>query len=359
MTFVSKHHYALELARQGHEVVFFGPPQPSQRLTLTAVHLQERIKGQLLLLQDDVVATGLRFMPPSLRRWLEARWLARLESRLGGPIDVIWNFENSRFYDMAFAGNRLRIYQQVDLNQAFHAAHAAATADLSIALSDPIARVLQPYARQLLRLTHGHHGVSSTSPLPCEWLQIFEATRQSHGAQLMLVGNLDIPYLDIPLLVQAVAQHPQAMFHLVGPYRAGIGLHGALQHAPNVRFWGPQPSQHLPLLMAQADLLLVTYQQETHREQLANPHKLMEYLASGRAILATHTLEYAQRADLMTMSSTAAEFQELLAAVLPELPALNAPERVAHRQAYAREHTYSQQLQRIAQALGPRAAMIA
>ncbi len=120
--FVSKHHYACELARRGHRVLFYGPPEAMGTMRLEPV---TDAHGDLLVLRAPRVAQGLRFLPSPLRRALEARWLGKVEQLAGARIDVVWNFENSRFFDMNFAGKRLTIYQQVDLDQAFHPAKAA------------------------------------------------------------------------------------------------------------------------------------------------------------------------------------------------------------------------------------------
>ena len=349
--FVSKHHYARELARRGHRVLFHGPPEVTGPMRLVPV---PDAPGDLRVLQTPHVAPGLRFLPAPLRRACETRWLGQVEQLAGGRVDVVWNFENSRFFDLGFAGRRLKIYQQVDLNQDFYPDIAAATADLTIALSAPIAQRLKSAAPGLMRLTHGHAGYPPAGRLP----DGVEASFSDARVNAVMVGNLDIAYLDVPLLAQLVAEHPDVRFHFIGAYSTGLNLHAATAAAPNVVFWGPQPSHLLPVFLNRADILLLAYLAEQHLEQLANPHKMMEYLASGRCVLATRTLDYEDQPDLIEMASDRAHYVQRFTKITSDPAAWNSPDRVAKRRAFANKNTYPLQLNRIEQALGPRGHLI-
>lgn len=349
--FVSKHHYARELSRRGHRVLFHGPPDISGPMRLVAA---PDTPGELRVLHAPRVAPGLRFMPPPLRRALEAHWLTKVERLASARVDVVWNFENSRFFDLRFAGKRLKIYQQVDLNQDFHPETAAVSADLVVALSRPIEARLKSFAPNLVRLTHGHAAHPSSGCLPDEVESSFGAA----PINVVMVGNLDIPYLDVPLVAKLVAAHPNVRFHFVGGYSPGKALHGAIARAPNVMFWGRQPSHLLPGFLARADTLLVAYLADQYLEQLANPHKILEYLASGRCVLATRTLEYEENPGLIEIARNRDEFIAKFAEIVALPEAWNTPELIAKRQSFAEDNTYSRQLDRIAETLGTKGHLI-
>lgn len=349
--FVSKHHYALELARRGHHVLFYGPAESAKRAWLDSV---PDTQARLHVLHAPKVATGLRFLPGPLRQYLEARWIRQLEKLTGRTIDIVWNFENSRFFDMRFAGDRLKIYHQVDLNQDFHSDMAASTSDISIAISAPIERRLEPVARNLIRITHGHAESVSGASAP----QGLDQGFATHTVNAVLIGNLDIAYLDVPLLAQLVAEHRRVCFHFIGAYQAGKGLHAATGGATNVMFWGHQPFNVLPAFLNRADVLLVAYLADDHLEQLANPHKIMEYLASGRCVLATRTLEYEDRPDLIETASDRTDYAQRFAAIVADPATWNSAERIARRKSFALQNSYPCQLDRIEQALGPRGCLI-
>jgi hypothetical protein len=84
----------------------------------------------------------------------------------------------------------------------------------------------------------------------------------------------------------------------------------------------------------------------------------LEYLASGRAVLATRTLDYEDRRDLVEMATDRADYAQRFAAIMAKPAVWNSPARVAARRVFASENTYPRQIDRIVQALGPRGALI-
>jgi len=338
---VSKHHYAITLVSQGYRVLFLDPPDPSCR-AINLVSVAE-CPG-LQRVRSSRVAPGLRWLPGPLRRWMEARWLQKLERLAGFPIEVIWLFENSRFYDLRFAGSRLKIYHQVDLNQDFHPEIAALTADICFCTTEMIRQRLLPHNPRCHCLHHGVSTIRDPTPLDQADLERFSPGK----IQAMYVGNLEMSYLDLQLLAAVIDQHPEVRFHLVGGYRRNGSLYQHLRRATNVVWWGQVESSVVPSLLELADLLMVCYQARHHADQ-ANPHKLMEYMASGRTVVATYTAEYASLRHLLAMSEpgTNAGYLALFASVLSNLQTWNSPQQTAPRRSFAADHTYERQLQRI------------
>lgn len=349
--FVSKHHYALELVHRGHRVLFHGPPEIG---ALRLESVEAGGPGRLEVLRGPRVAPGLRLMPAGIRRSLEARWLDRTEKLADGRVDVVWLFENSRFFDMGFAGDRLKIYQQVDLNQDFHPETAAASADLAIAISGPIENRIARFSKGLLRITHGcpRPGPQVATP------PFIDEAFSRHRVNAVMTGNLSIPYLDDALLAELAAAHTQTGFHFIGGYTPGHGLHERLSVRPNVVFWGWQPACALSAFLERADVLLVAYRAVEHLDQLANPHKIMEYLAAGRCVLASRTLEYEVRPDLVVTASDVEDYCNRFAEIISDPGAWNTPDLIARRRDFAADNTYSRQLDRIASALGGRGSLI-
>lgn len=337
---VSKHHYARTLATLGHRVLFLDPPEPGRKnLTLDPIPVHsgvERVRGPR-------VAAGLRRMPGSLRRWLEHRWLRRLELLAGCRIEVIWLFENSRFFDLRFARSRLKIYHQVDLNQNFHPGIAARTADICFCTSELIRQRLLSHNVRTYFVQHG-----TAFPKPDTLDQNQQACLRSSQYKAAYVGNLSIPYLDIVVLKTVVHNHPDVQFHMIGGVDSHCEIYQSLSQEENVKWWGQVGSAAIPDILKHMDILLLCYSQ-SFREQVSNPHKLMEYLASGRAVVATYTEEYKQHSELLEMSSPGnnACFPELFATILGQLTVYNSPEKMAKRRAFAEDHTYPRQLKRI------------
>ena len=271
-------------------------------------------------------------MPGGLRRWLEHRWLRRLERLAGCQIEVIWLFENSRFFDLRFAQSRLKIYHQVDLNQSFYPHIAAQTADICFCTSELIRQQLASHS---VKTYFVQHGMSSAASAPLSEDQ--QKLLQGGSLKAAYVGNLSIPYLDWDVLVRVVKCHPAVQFHLIGAFDCKSDYYRRLRQVDNVTWWGKVDSAVIPVILQQMDILLLCYLQSC-LEQVSNPHKLMEYLASGRIVVATYTKEYDQHRDLLAMSESGsnAGYPELFAKVLDQLSAFNSPERMAARHSLQR-----------------------
>ena len=189
--FVSKHHYSITLASKGHKVYFLNPPNLS--INNISVNLTEYDK--LFKVDSPIIVKGLRFYPRFLRKWIEARWLKKLEKQIGCSFDVIWLFENSRFYNMEFASKRLKIYHQVDLNQNFHVSEAASSADICFCTTEYILNAIKPWNQKVYKIHHGVEIPEVTRALPDNYIQYFKNTdiilvQGEMGAVFYLVNKL-------------------------------------------------------------------------------------------------------------------------------------------------------------------------
>lgn len=335
---VSKHHYARILASEGHQVLFAGPPEPG----LGSISLKAACGvTRLLVVRSPKVAPGLRLIPGAARRFLEARWLQRVEVLAGNPIDTIWLFENSRFYDMRFAGDRLKIYHQVDLNQDFHPELAAATADVCLCTTDFIARRLRLVRPDVHKI---HHGTTVSGRQTCT---LDTQPYEKPGAHVSYIGNLDIPYLDIEAFERITSRHPGVNFHFIGSFSEQGPLRQACHGFPNIQWWGQVPHDQVAHLITRSDVLLVAYKSAEFKEQLASPHKFMEYFLSGKVIVCSYTDEYKNKRQLVEMAEPDGSVADVFTRVVQDLPRYNSPDRQAERRAFALDHSYQNQLRRI------------
>ena len=347
--FVSKHHYAMELARRGHDVLFYGPPDSTDSIRLKSV---ADVQGNLWVLYSPRVAPGLRFFPSFIRKSLEARWLRDVEKVFGRDIDVVWSFENSRFFDMGFAGERLKIYHQVDLNQDFYPYLAARSADACFCTTDIIRERLLSQRQDVWKIHHGT-AISDSESVDCLESESFNVKK----INAMYIGNLDMAYIDVDSISRLVIGHPDVMFHFIGGYRDRTPLFEQCGLASNTKFWGRVSFQLLPEFLKRADVLLVVYRSDRQRDQ-ASPHKFMEYLLSGKVIVCTYTDEYKDKQNIVEMASPEEEIDMRFSRVVSNLEEYNSPARVLERKKFAIDNTYKRQIDRIAKALGPRGILI-
>jgi glycosyltransferase involved in cell wall biosynthesis len=344
---VSKHHYARELARRGHKVLFYGPPDATGPMHVK--HVTDA-PGDLSVLHAPRVAPGLRFLPGPLRCAWEARWLKQVEKLVGANIDVVWLFENSRFYDMRFAGAKLKIYHQVDLNQNFHHETAAKTADNVFCTSKLIHDRLAPYTNRLKII---QHGVQIAKITPERESSLFDPD----CINCTYVGNLSMKYIDQDLLIRCIKSYPLFLFHFFGGFKDGDPFRNTLMEFNNVVLHGKVDSSRIVSIIANTDISLVTYQKK-HFDDQSNPHKVMEYMMGGKVIVATWTMEYESTSNLLAMCRPDEDFVARLGEVAKDIKAWNSPENIERRRAFAADNSYPRQIDRIAQALGPRGTLV-
>ncbi len=338
--FVSKHHYAIVAAKYGHRVYFLNPPCLGCRMRIRPTDYEGVWEADA-----PPVAKGLRFLPKKVRLFLQRRWLEEFEKYIGESISTVWLFENSRFYDMAFANSRLKIYHQVDLNQDFHPKEAASSADICIATNTAIARRLRDFRKDILIVPHAAAMHLKSHALSEEEVKRFSTSSKN----AVLVGNLDIPYLDRILLEKTIRRFDSVRFHLVGGYDPRSETYERLKRYPNIVWWGRVRAEKIPEILRRADLLTVCYKSaDRHFEaQLATPHKIPEYLASGKPVVATYMEGYRDIEGLIEMTRTPEAFLERFETVINDLPRYQDAPLQAQRIAYARQNSYEKAFERI------------
>ncbi|MEO9473980.1 MAG: glycosyltransferase [Cyclobacteriaceae bacterium] len=337
--FVSKHHYAKHLAARGNKVYFLNPPSDQNRITPSRYE-------NLSILDYSGFVNGLRFLPKTLRKPLIKRVWRKLEQMAGLRFDVIWSFDNSVFYEFdALPDNVLKISHIVDLNQDFMTERAARSADICFATTRQIKDRLSKFNPRTFQVTHGVN-VPEVDALDVMLPGLNEF-------KVVYAGNLGMPYMDWEILNMAASRLKNVDFVFYGPGEGELDIYSSNQRASkdsflgleNTYFPGKVDSAKLPAIYLASHVLLIAYQEVHHRDQ-ANPHKMMEYLASGKPIVATYTAEYADL-DFICMSKRNEDWPDLLQHTIENLDSENTPEKVTARKAFALNNTYDKQIDRI------------
>ena len=140
-------------------------------------------------------------------------------------------------------------------------------------------------------------------------------------------------------LLEAIADRGRSLL-LVGPKDAAFepDRFDALRRRPNVRWVGQKPADALPGYLRVIDVGLVPYR-DTAFNRGSFPLKTLEYLAAGRAVVATGLPATRWLAtDLVCIADGAASFSDQVDRLLaqPRTAAL-----LARRQAFAAEHSWA------------------
>jgi hypothetical protein len=274
--------------------------------------------------------------------WIKSRLIESdfnsLQNFLKTTIDIIWNFDTSRFFHLSkISSSVLRICHIVDLNQDFEWKSLASTADICLCNSGPIKNKIQALNRRTFFVNHGYHTNS---------IERVQTLPGGNKLKAVYAGNLDIKYLDYELLCDLITRNPHVDFVFAGNYSNTNPLNNL--DSANIYLIGSIDGNEIASIYSQADILLVTYLAEQYEEQLANPHKMMEYLGSGKTIIATKTLEY-ENNDLIEMAYSREEFFSKFEAVISHLKEYNSEKRMHDRRAFALKNSYEHQIKRIEQ----------
>ncbi|WP_306641784.1 hypothetical protein [Sanyastnella coralliicola] len=338
---LSKHHYALELARRGNDVVFIEPPGGSAE--------PRTIEGiENLRIMSWHPFKGLRKLPAIIAKQLQRRELIKIASITKGKPDIIWSFDNSRFFDLNVIKGATSIHHVVDLNQDFEWKRAAATADLCLCTTRFIEERLKEKNERSFNIGHGCNAI----PAP-EWTNPHPRTRVVYS------GNLLIELLDRERVLNAVKRFHYADFHFAGVHEAGdfmkkpsqaaLNFVEELKTLPNVTLLGPLQGRAYHECLASADVFMVAYQTDEY-EQVANPHKICEFLSTGRVIV-SNILDSYWQLELFEMADEEAVWMTLMEQALNDTASFNSLELQAKRRAFCDDRSYKQQVDYIEELL--------
>ena len=340
--FVSKHHYARHLAQRGNNVWFLNPPGNEAKVSPTDI-------SSLQVLDYRGFPPLMRYYPAFLRRWFTFRSFRHLEKMAGISFDIIWSFDNSVFFQLdSIPKSVLKISHIVDLNQDFETRRAATTADVCFCTTQAIKAKLEKYAFGKVHWIN--HGLSINVSQTVQKQVVLPG---KNSIKAVYAGNLAMQYLDWEILFNAASINPKIDFVFFGSNADEFDLGVNWMHSwkqmmielPNVYWPGRVASDQLQSIYQSADLLLIAYQESHHIDQ-ANPHKTLEYLYSGKPIVATYTAAYADM-NLIYMSERNEDWPALLEKVINNLDQLAADVLVESRRSYALDNTYEMQIQRI------------
>lgn len=328
---VSKHHYAKHLVDKGNRVVFLNPPGNNWN-----VEVQE---NGLMVIDYPGFWRGLRFLPAFLRRKNQINIFRKIEAMTSLTFDVFWSFDNSVFYDLDGLPQEVTtISHIVDLNMDFQLALTAGTADVCFCSSRYIKRELEKHSNHVFFVNHGFNiGLEPSN---------YQMSRKSlERIAVGYAGNLDIKYLDWELIKSISSGYPNVDFYFAGSMQSDH-IKTYFEQFPNMHHTGVLQSNNIQSFYEEMDMLIITYKADDHREQLANPHKVLEYLYSGKPVVATLTEEYMGE-DLLYMSNENSEWPGLFNYVLENLDEVSSKNLVDKRKKFALDNTYDKQIERI------------
>lgn len=360
--FVSKHHYAVELARRGNRVYFLNPPGEGHlSKERVAVKALPDAEGLFLITHRLYFPYDIKFHAPRLFHWLIRRQVRNILGAIGSPLDMVWSFDLNNIYPLSYFGKRAyKVFHPVDepLNKAAILSGEGAHVVFSVT-----EEILEKYRHLPVARHFINHGVAEDFLCPS-----YRREPGDTAIQVGFSGNLLRKDIDRETLLKIVRQHPSVKFNFWGSFslsqaNMGGGEDGPtkafieeLQSLDNVVLYGAVSSLELARAIHGMDAFLICYDIEKDQSGGTNYHKIMEYLCTGKVIIGNNITTYKNKPGLVQMVNERDNNRELPALfdhVIRRLDEYNTTSLQEQRIAFAASNTYSRQIGRIEKILKP------
>ena len=354
--FLSKHHYAIELAKMGNEVFFLNPPEPTWKWGKSQFEIKEtEFQGLFLVDQKLNVPYNLKFHLEPLFHFFMKSHIDKMEKFLGIP-DLLWSFDlGNNFPFRFFSKTTKKIFFPADFPRNKMAVQAAQGAILIVSIAQEI---LDEYSQEESKKVLINHGVAQ------HFIDagVRNFIKTDEVIRVGLSGNFLRPDIDRPILLEIINSHPKVLFECFGAYEmkdSNIGgwndsetLHfiEELKNSKNVLLHGAIPSHQLAKELGRMDLFLICYDVQKDQSKGTNYHKVMEYLAYGKPIVSNNISSYSQSNNLIKMCQFRKSNLELKKIVQEEIINLNQTRNEIQME-YSKANTYSNQIKIIVEKL--------
>jgi hypothetical protein len=229
--------------------------------------------------------------------------------------DVIWSFQGYVFEHLYWFNAPIRIFFAADSLSRMGLPNEIPSATVSFAISDTIYDHMIESGKPIFQIRHGLQKkfVESAQQILNRGIQTFPKKQIKVGYS----GNLRMQPLDRPRMIQVINSHPEIKFIFWGTYNEkGFNLGEPfrneavdtfirfLKSAKNVELRGVVNGEVLQREMMKVDMLWVCW--NLHSSAFwngGNPHKLLEYLSTGKPIVSHYVSSYKEY-DLLYMLRT-------------------------------------------------------
>ena len=282
----------------------------------------------------------------------------RRAARAFGGERVLWLYDPTAFELVGHAGEDLTVYDVVDdyaeqVGPDARRRRFVAEADEEAASRSQVvfATTSGLYERQLARNPETHlvrngadfaHFSNLNGAAP--------EVRALPGPIVGFAGNLTSEKVDFGLLEAVARARPEWSIVVVGP--AAEDARGGLEpltQLPNVHVLGFRPYDELPSLVGGFSVGLIPYRSTAYTRN-CSPLKVFEYLAAGKAVVASGVPALSGMEPDVVLADGADEFVAAVEAALAD----DSPDAVARRQRLAEKNTWEGRTERLLELIGGR-----
>lgn len=196
---------------------------------------------------------------------------------------------------------------------------------------DTVVATSQPLVDDLAK----HHGNVHYLPHGVDFARFHSTLSETQSvapqttATIGFIGLLG-EHIDFELIAACAKALPEQHFLFVGPVEDGV----TLPSGPNIEYVGSVPQASLPSYLARMDVCTLPYA-NSERNHYANPTKVREYLAAGRAVVATRQPGLVDIAGEVSVVDNQQAYVAALQSRLSELAGLSPAALAQRREAIA------------------------
>lgn len=348
--FLSKHHYAVELAKLGNKVYFINPPKDFRFNIKTIINIEPEGSVENLFIVEHRLNFPylLKFKAIEIFHYLIKFHINKLVKKIG-VIDIVWSFDLGNIYPFKyFHSVPKKIFFPVDepLNKA--AIESAKGANIVVSITKEI---LDKYLHFNISQLQINHGVADY------FLQKEnEFNKTDDKIRIGLSGNFMRKDIDRPILLKIINENPNILFECFGAYETTqSNISGdnydketnsfveLIKNANNVILHGPVPPKKLAKELHRMDAFLICYDVQKDQSKGTNYHKVMEYLAIGKVIISNNISTYINQPDFVQMvkeRENNEELPKLLNKIVSNISEYNSILQLKKRIEFAKSNTY-------------------
>jgi hypothetical protein len=353
---VSKHHYAIELAKIGNKVFFLNPPDLNK--TLFPVFEMQKDYPGLYIINYKPIYRAQRFLPEFIYQLLV---LINIKLFLikTGKIDIIWSFEDASFFRLDWFKAEVNIFHPVDLQETI--GRTAKYADIIFSVSESILNCYKQFGKPMHFINHGLDEILENIALTK--INTQETYKKPDIIKAGYVGNLFIEALDRVIFKNIIKQNPHVQFIFWGPYEKTQSNLGSwdreetinfiefLKQQPNVELKGIKKQHEIYTDPLSPDLYLLFYNPTKSKVwDGSNSHKILEYLSTGKVVITHFVSTYFGNDNMIIMPENINEnhsLPEIFTQVINNLEYYNSSVLAKTRITFTLNNTYSKQIGRI------------
>lgn len=338
---LSKHHYAIELARRNRVYLICYKKNMQEKFLLRGV----RPGVQEICFRNPFRL--IYHLPPFICRQWFACEIQNIKRSIGEPPDVVFSFFPYFFWWLKDFGARVCLFGLYDYiphipRRAYEI--LAQYSDILFSVSQPIADYY--HMNNVKLINHAVPECFLTDPSG-----IFASPKECY--RIGYLGNVGSRLLDMELIEKLVSKFSSHYFYFIGPtgfsnISAGNEENaGKLRKYANVVLVPEKSGEELKRCMNEIDVWICPY----HNRDLlrtSNSLKIIFYLATGRPVVSSRIAYYdAYPSSIVMQASTHDEFIHSLQEVLEHYSRWMSNDLVMKRINIAKESTYEKNVERI------------